>query len=100
MTVAQQAVEQGSGGRTATLAAFRQALAVSRRTPVVCALRRKGQPSFPSAMTCCFFSALKTLLMPTGRMSAPLESMSRALSLAGFQVTLIGRFWVTPETKS
>jgi len=23
--------------------------------------------------------------------------MSRALSLAGFQVTLIGRFWVTPE---
>jgi len=23
--------------------------------------------------------------------------MSRAFSLAGFQVTLIGRFWVTPE---
>jgi hypothetical protein len=23
--------------------------------------------------------------------------MSRALSLAGFQVTLIGRIWVTPE---
>ena len=23
--------------------------------------------------------------------------MSRALSLAGFQVTLIGRFWVIPE---
>ena len=23
--------------------------------------------------------------------------MSRGLSLAGFQVTLIGRFWVTPE---
>jgi hypothetical protein len=23
--------------------------------------------------------------------------MSRALPLAGFQVTLIGRFWVTPE---
>jgi len=23
--------------------------------------------------------------------------MSRVLSLAGFQVTLIGRFWVTPE---
>ena len=23
--------------------------------------------------------------------------MSRALSLAGFQVTLSGRFWVTPE---
>jgi hypothetical protein len=27
----------------------------------------------------------------------PAESMSRALSLAGFQVTLIGRIWVTPE---
>ena len=26
--------------------------------------------------------------------------MSRVLSLAGFQVTLIGRFWVTPEVKS
>ena len=26
--------------------------------------------------------------------------MSRALSLAGFQVTLIGRIWVTPEGKS
>jgi hypothetical protein len=25
--------------------------------------------------------------------------MSRALSLAGFQVTLIGRIWVTPEEK-
>jgi hypothetical protein len=23
--------------------------------------------------------------------------MSRAFSLAGFEVTLIGRFWVTPE---
>jgi hypothetical protein len=25
--------------------------------------------------------------------------MSRVLSLAGFQVTLIGRFWVTPEVE-
>jgi len=25
--------------------------------------------------------------------------MSRALSLAGFQVTFIGRFWVTPEAR-
>jgi transposase InsO family protein len=25
--------------------------------------------------------------------------MSRALSLAGFQVTLIGRIWVTPEAQ-
>src|SRR5207253_7596460 len=27
----------------------------------------------------------------------PSESMSRAFSLAGFEVTLIGRFWVTTE---
>ena len=26
-------------------------------------MRRKGRPSFPSAMTCCFFSSLKTLPM-------------------------------------
>jgi hypothetical protein len=26
--------------------------------------------------------------------------MSRVLSLAGFQVTLIGRFWVIPEVSS
>jgi hypothetical protein len=26
--------------------------------------------------------------------------MSQALSLAGFQVTLIGRFWVIPEVDS
>ena len=51
------------GGRTAIPAAFRYAPAVSRRTPVACSMRRKGHPSFPSAMTCCFFSSLKTLLM-------------------------------------
>ena len=26
-------------------------------------MRRKGHPTFPSAMSCCFFSLLKTLLM-------------------------------------
>jgi len=33
-------------------------------------MRRKGQPSFPSPMICCFFSSLKTLLMPTEPVSA------------------------------
>src|SRR5207244_3717789 len=28
-------------------------------------MRRNGQPSLPSAMTCCFFDSFKTLLMPT-----------------------------------
>src|SRR5438093_5200092 len=30
-------------------------------------MRRSVQPSFPSAITCCFFSSFKTLLMPTER---------------------------------
>jgi hypothetical protein len=46
---------QKRGSRTTMPAAFRQALAVSRRAPVACSMRRKGHPSFPSAMTCCFF---------------------------------------------
>jgi|SRR5580698_10490633 hypothetical protein len=61
-------------------------------------MRRKGHPSFPSAMTCCFFSSLKTLLMPKEPIRAALgESMSRVLSMAGFQLTLHGRIWVIPE---
>jgi hypothetical protein len=53
------------GGRTPIPAAFRYAPAVSRRTPVSCSMRRKGHPSRPRATTCCFFSSLKTLLIPT-----------------------------------
>jgi hypothetical protein len=56
---------QPPGVRTPIPAALRQAPAVSRRTPVACSLRRSGHPSFPSAITCCFFSSLKTLLMLT-----------------------------------
>ena len=60
-------------------------------------MRRSDQPSRPSAMTCCFFSSLKTLLMPTER-NPPRQSMSRTLlSLAGFQVITSGRFWVIAE---
>lgn len=56
---------------TTTPAYFRYAPAVSLRTPVACSMRRKGHPSFPSAMTCCFFSSLKTLLMTTEPIRAP-----------------------------
>ena len=52
------------GGRTAMPAAFKYALAVSRRTPVASSMRRSDQPSRPSAITCCRFSALKTLAIP------------------------------------
>lgn len=61
---------QPPGGRTAMPAAFRYWLAVSRRMRVACWIFRSGQPSRPSAKTCCFFSSFKTLAMPpeaTGR---------------------------------
>jgi hypothetical protein len=50
--------------RTATPAAFRYPLAVSRRTPVACSIRLSDQPSRPKASTCCFLSSAKTLLIP------------------------------------
>src|SRR5262249_2193314 len=60
-------------------------------------MRRNGHPSFPSAITCCFFSSLKTLLMPREPIKALLAVNVLGSALAGFQVTLFGRIWVTPE---
>src|SRR5207247_6290499 len=61
-------------------------------------MRRSGQPSLPSAMTCCFFDSFKTLLMPTQPTRLHRDSMSgTSLPLAGFQVIIIGRFWVITE---
>jgi hypothetical protein len=51
---------------------------------VACSIRRKGHPSFPSAMTCCFFSSLKTLLMLTEAIG-PLARVN----VPGF---IVGRF--------
>src|SRR6184192_1034089 len=60
-------------------------------------MRRRDHPSFPSEITCCFFSVLKTLLMP----SEPIRALSGVnvpgFSMAGFQLTLYGRIWATPE---
>src|SRR5215469_13656205 len=63
-------------------------------------MRRKGHPSFPSAITCCFFSSLKTLLIPREPIKAPLGVNVPGSSLAGFQVTLFGRIWATPEARA
>ena len=61
-------------------------------------MRRNGHPSRPRAITCCRFASLKTLLISTKAKCLTPKSTSRAsFSLAGFQLTLIGRFWVTPE---
>src|SRR5215468_7002406 len=85
------------GRHTTTPAVLRYALAVSLRTPVTSSMRRKDHPSFPSAITCCFFSSLKTLLMPREPIRAPLGVNVPDFAMAGFQLTLYGRIWVTPE---
>jgi hypothetical protein len=93
---------QPPGRRTLMPAAFRYALAVSRRTPVACSIRRKDQPSRPKASICCRLSSLNTLLM------APEATLPRSdvnvpgdyFSLAGFEVIMHGRFWVLTEDQS
>jgi hypothetical protein len=60
------------GSHTTTPAAFRYPLAVSLRTPVASSMCRKDHPSFPSAVTCCLCSSLKTLLMPSEPIRAPI----------------------------
>src|SRR5215468_6164497 len=87
------------GRHTTTPAVLRYALAVSLRTPVASSMRRKDHPSFPSAITCCFFSSLKTLLMPSEPIKAPLGVNVPDFAMAGFQLTLYGRIWVTPEVR-
>ena len=44
-----------------------------------------------------FFSSLKTLLMPREPIRAPLGVNVPDFAMAGFQLTLYGRIWVTPE---
>src|SRR5215218_2960290 len=70
--------------RIAMPAALRYAAAVSRRIRVVCWIRRRDQPNWPSAMTWFFFSSLKTLLTLTEGYPPP-HSMSRsAVSIGRF----------------
>src|ERR1700693_6217703 len=88
------------GKHTTTPVAFKYPLAVSLRTPVASSMRRKDHPSFPSAMTCCFFSSLKTLLMSTEPTRALVAVNVPGFTVAGFEVTFYGRFWVTPEVHS
>ena len=84
------------GARTGTPASFKWAAAVSRRTPVSFSMRRNGHPSRPSAITCCRFSSFKTLLTSTEGSPLSLPCLD-TFSLAGFQTSLIGRFWVSPK---
>jgi len=86
-------------GRTTTPAARRYPPAVSRRTPVSASIRRSDHPSRPSATTCCLLSSLKTfaILAPDHRSVAFVNVSERFLLVAGFQVSISGRFWVSTE---
>src|SRR5437870_3144699 len=48
-------------------------------------MRRNGQPSLPSAMTCGFFDSFKTLLMPT-------EPTGASIGIYVRNVVTVGRF--------
>ncbi len=73
---------------------MRYALADSRRTPVAPSMRLSGHSSRPSAITCCFFSSLKTFTSPGGAQPQALVKETsrrrydwpvfRCPSLAGF----------------
>jgi hypothetical protein len=54
-------------------------------------------PRRPSAISCSLFSLLKTLPMPTEANFALSKLMSQPLKVAGFEMTLSGRFWLPPE---
>lgn len=84
--------------RTATPAARRYSPAVSRRMPVSRSIRRRDHPSRPNAMTCCFLSSLKTLAMLTEATKLPARvNVLGGLYMAGFEVSLHGRFWVAAK---
>src|SRR5438552_420762 len=87
---------QAPGGRRPIPAARRYSAAVSRRTPVAFWIFRSDHPSRPNAITCRFFSSFKTLLTLTegSRPHVKINVLNAWLSLAGFEVTLYGRFWV------
>src|SRR5438445_5487929 len=62
-------------------------------------MRRSDHPNRPSAITCCRLSALKTLDIPAAstKPTAPVNVSTPGAALAGFQVSIIGRFWVSTE---
>src|SRR2546422_8501687 len=62
-------------------------------------MRRSDHPNRPSAITCCRLSALKTLDLPAAstKPTAQVNVSTPGAALAGFQVSIIGRFWVSTE---
>src|SRR5438874_6940664 len=64
-------------------------------------MRRSDHPSRPSAITCCRFSALKTLAIPAAgaKPTAQVDVSAPGAALAGFQVSINGRFWVSTDVR-
>src|SRR2546428_11231123 len=62
-------------------------------------MRRSVQPNWPRAMTCCFFASLKRLAMTAQgpRSPSPRQRLERLPPMAGFQLSIYGRFWVSTE---
>src|SRR5213593_4030537 len=60
-------------------------------------MRQSDHPSRPSAITCYRFSALKTLAIPAAGVqpTAQVNVSAPGAALAGFQVSINGRFWVS-----
>jgi len=66
---------------------------------VASSVRRSDQPSRPSAITCSRFATLKTLPIPAAGKAptAAVKVSAPAIGVAGFQVSITGRFWVSTE---
>jgi len=62
-------------------------------------MRRSDHPSRPSAITCSRFATLKTLDIPAAgtKPVAAVNVPAPATGVAGFQVSISGRFWVSTE---
>ena len=69
----------------------------AHRSLISSSMRRKGYPSRPRAMTFCRFSWAQDIAHCRRRRQHRNQCPRTLFSLAGFSVTLIGRFWVTPE---
>ena len=85
------------GGRTGMPAARRYPPIVSRRMCTAASMRRSDHPSRPSAMTCCLLFFAQDIAHVDGGYSPARINVLVRSPLAGFQVIIIGRFWVIPE---
>ena len=72
---------------------------VSRRTPIVRSMRRSDQPNRPSAPVWWCLSSAKTLLMPRRNTCVPRrrQRLEPLLEMAGFQLSINGRIWMSTE---